>query len=328
MSLSIKAVQYAYRDLPVSQARVKEKPRESAFVFKNREQKKIKPRKDTLLLFTGDIMLDRAVRKSVKKNASGDFSFLFQKIKPAVQKADIAFGNLEGPVSDVGSDIGNLYSFRMPPEALEAIKDAGFDALSLANNHTGDWGRVAFEDTLLRLNTAGILPVGGGYNENNAVNSKPISKNGLRFSFLGFSDVGPKWLKASKNRSGILIADGSFAKTIKKMAKKTDVLIISIHFGEEYKKFSNKRQQMLAKSAIDNGAKIVIGHHPHVTQEVEKYKDGIIAYSLGNFIFDQNFSKETMRGLMLEVVISPDGKIKSFKKRMVKMNEFFQPELQ
>ncbi len=329
MFSSVKAVQYAYGKLPnpSTPAPIKESFTRKAPVVKKQEQRKIKPRKETLLLFTGDIMLDRDVRKSVRKNADGDFSFLFKKIESATQRADITFGNLEGPVSDKGKDTGKLYSFRMPPEALDAIKEAGFDALSLANNHTGDWGRKALEDTILRLKNSNILPVGAGYDINDAVGPKIITKNGLKFAFLGFSDVGPKWLKATDNKPGILIVDDTFADTIKEVAEKADVLIVSIHFGEEYKKLSNKRQQTLAKTAIDNGARIVIGHHPHVAQEVEKYKDGIIAYSLGNFIFDQNFSKETMRGLMLEVTISPNGKIKSFKKQTTKLNKFFQPEL-
>jgi len=345
MSSSIKVVGYAYEKTPASPALMGASAISGAASVKTREARKPPPPmknpnaasrqkamvakkdKNITLLFVGDMMLDRGVKESVMRNAGGDFNFLFKKIKSAVQGADIAFGNLEGPVSGKGRDTGKLYSFRMPPEALDAIKGAGFDALSLANNHTGDWGRTAFENTLLRLKTSGIVPVGGGYNANDASGTKIIARKGVRFSFLGFSAVGPNWLRASKNNSGILIVDGNFADTIKEAAKKTDVLIVSIHFGEEYQNRSNERQRAIARTAIDNGARIVVGHHPHVTQEVEKYKGGIIAYSLGNFIFDQSFSKETMEGLMLEVEISPNGKIKSFKKRTAELNKFFQPEL-
>ena len=338
MSLSVKAVGYAFGGSPESPARMEASalgalegaPNFNAGKIGGLAKQKAKERrpsknKNTTLLFVGDIMLDRGVKRSVMQNYGGDFSLLFKKIKPAVLKADIAFGNLEGSVSDKGADTGKIYSFRMPPEALGAIKAAGFDALSIANNHTGDWGRVAFEDTLLRLKTSGIVPVGGGYNKNDASGTKIIARNGLRFSFLGFSGVGPNWLKATESKSGILIADGNFANTIKEAAEKTDVLIVSIHFGTEYQNHSNERQRALARAAIDNGALIVVGHHPHVAQEIERYKGGIIAYSLGNFIFDQSFSKETMKGLMLEVDISSAGKIKSFKKLVTELNEFFQP---
>ena len=99
-----------------------------------------------------------------------------------------------------------------------------------------------------------------------------------------------------------------------------------MHFGEEYQGNANDRQKKLAHLAIDSGAKIVVGHHPHVVQEVEQYKNGVIAYSLGNFIFDQNFSKETMQGLALEIVL--DGaEIISVKQNKIKINEFFQPQL-
>jgi len=347
MSSSIKAVQYAYGKTgdPAIPSLMEASAAGGAANLKtlnpgNREtrrreageagaEKTARPKKNKniTLLFVGDMMLDRGVKESVIRNAGGDFNFLFKKIKPVILGADIAFGNLEGPLSDKGEDTGKLYSFRMPPETLDAIKGAGFDALSVANNHTGDWGRAAFEDTLLRLKISGIVPVGGGDNANDAAGTKIIARKGVRFSFLGFSAVGPNWLMAAKNNSGILIVDKNFTNTIREAAKKTDVLIVSIHFGKEYQSHSNGWQRAIARAAIDNGARIVIGHHPHVAQEVEKYKGGIIAYSLGNFIFDQSFSKETMEGLVLEVEISPNGKIKSFRKRITELNKFFQPEL-
>ncbi|HDO23614.1 MAG TPA: CapA family protein, partial [bacterium] len=292
MSLSIKTTRYAHGLLKNRQSivqKIKNVPANyaTANALSVWEIKEINPQtqKNTSLLFVGDIMLSRGVQKSVMKNFGGDFSLLFKKIKPFIQKRDIIFGNLEGPVSLLGKEIGNLYSFRMTPKALKAIRGAGFSALSIANNHIGDWGVRAFEDTIFRLKNSDIIPVGGGYDLNDAVNPKIIFKNGLKFGFLGFSDVGPDWLEASSDKAGILIANKSFTDIIKKASQKTDVLIVSMHFGEEYHKHPSKRQKMLAKEAIDSGAKIVIGHHPHTQQKIEIYKKGIIAYSLGNFIF-------------------------------------------
>lgn len=104
------------------------------------------------------------------------------------------------------------------------------------------------------------------------------------------------------------------------------MVIVSFHFGEEYQSKSNSIQKFWAKLAIDSGADLVIGHHPHVIQEIEKYKGKYIAYSLGNFVFDQGFSQETMRGLLLKVIIE-NGKIKEVIPIEIKINKFFQPEI-
>ncbi|MBU1179300.1 CapA family protein [Patescibacteria group bacterium] len=277
------------------------------------------------LLFVGDIMMSREVENSIYENQAGDFSKLFKKAD-WIKEADVSFGNLEGPVSDFGQETGNLYSFKFKPDALNALIGAGFGALSVANNHAGDWGSDAFRENIFRLKNAAIVPVGGGMNKDEASGVKIIEKNGVKIGFLGFSDVGPEWFEAGENRPGILIVKDDFAFLVKKAAKQADILVVSFHFGEEYQKNSSERQKFLARATIDNGAKIVVGHHPHVVQEVESYNGGIIAYSLGNFIFDQNFSEETMEGLVLRVYVQ-NNEIIAIKQNRVKLNEFFQPKL-
>jgi len=278
------------------------------------------------IVFVGDIMLDRMVESSVFKNANGDFSFLFEKVS-FIKNADIAFANLEGPVSNKGGEIGNLYSFRFLPESLGALMASGLDVFSIANNHVGDWGKEAFEDTIFRLNDKYLYAIGGGMNKEEATQVKIFKWPNASFGFLGFSDVGPAWMEATQDGSGILLVkEKEFVGSIKKAARQVDVLVVSIHFGEEYQTKANERQRYLARLAIDNGAKVVVGHHPHVVQEVEVYGDGVIAYSLGNFIFDQNFSEETMEGLALQVYFE-DDEIITIKKHKIKINEFFQPEL-
>ncbi len=285
-----------------------------------------KPDNNVSMIFVGDIMFDRGVLNSVMKNGDGDYAFLF-KNADFIKNADISFGNLEGPVSDTGKDLKNLYSFRFEPSAIKALKNSGFDVLSVANNHIGDWGRDAFKDNLLRLINEGFLAVGGGVNKENADSVKIIGKQGIRFGFLAFSDVGPNWLEAGENESGIsIVRDELITNLIRSVSQRVDVLVVSFHFGEEYQKNANDRQKKLAHLAIDSGAKIVVGHHPHVVQEVERYKDGVIAYSLGNFIFDQNFSEETMQGLALEVILK-GTEIITVKQNKIKINEFLQPEL-
>jgi poly-gamma-glutamate synthesis protein (capsule biosynthesis protein) len=277
------------------------------------------------LLFGGDLMLDRGVESSVRKNFKGDYSSLFEKLT-ILKEADILFANLEGPASEKGADRKNLYSFRMDPSIIPALKGAGFSVLSVANNHMGDWDREAYFDTLQRLKENEISYTGGGINLSEAERPTILEKNGIKIGYLGFSDKGPTWLKAIEKESGILlVSNPRFNEIIKNASSLVDYLVVSIHFGEEYQKKHNERQEFLAHLAIDNGAKIVIGHHPHVMEDTEIYKNGLIAYSLGNFIFDQYFSKDTMEGMLLQVKLSKDGSM-LIQKNILQLNKVFQPE--
>lgn len=274
--------------------------------------------------FLGDMMLDRGVRSSVNKNFNGDYSDLFSKME-VLKKSDVVFANLEGPASDQGRDLQNLYSFRMDPDTIPALKGAGMSIVSVANNHAGDWGREAFIDTLNRLEENEILYTGGGISKD-VENPTIIEKYGMKIGFLGFSDVGPQNLSAKEDTVGILLANNPrYEEIIKNAKSQVDYLVVSIHWGDEYKTTNNARQETLAKKAVDAGAKLVIGHHPHVIQNTEVYKDSLIVYSLGNFIFDQKFSTATMQGMLLELRLWRDGSV-DYKKNTVKLNKVFQPD--
>ena len=277
------------------------------------------------LSFAGDIMLDRGVKNSVLKNFGGDYSILFDNLK-ILKNADIAFANLEGPVSNQGKDKHNLYSFRMDPSITPALKGAGIDIVSVANNHVGDWGREAYVDTLANLKENEILYTGGGNTKNEAEEPTIVEKYGLKIGYLGFSDKGPIEMEASQDKAGLLLANNPrFDEIIKNASQKVDYLVVSFHFGEEYQTKHNARQEYLAHQAIDAGAKIVVGHHPHVIEDTEVYKNGFIIYSLGNFIFDQAFSANTMQGLLLEIKLKKDGSM-FVTKNIVKLSRFFQPD--
>jgi poly-gamma-glutamate synthesis protein (capsule biosynthesis protein) len=277
------------------------------------------------LLFGGDIMLDRGVKNSVMKNFGGDYSALFQNLD-IVKKVDIAFANLEGPVSDKGVDKHNLYSFRMDPSVVPALAGAGFNVFSVANNHVGDWGRDAYVDTLARLKENEIQYTGGGNNLQEAEQPTIIEKNGIKIGYLGFSDVGPDWMEATNTDAGVLLAsDPNFDSIIQNAAKQVDDLVVSFHWGVEYQTTHNARQEYLAHKAIDDGAKLVIGTHPHVQEDTEVYKNGFIAYSLGNFIFDQYFSSDTMQGMLLQIKLYKNGAMTD-QKDTVNLNSAFQPQ--
>lgn len=278
------------------------------------------------LRFVGDLMLDRGVKQAVLLNANGDYNFAFVAIPDLKKGADLLFGNLEGPISDQGELKGSAYSFRMDPAVSAVLKKQGFDILNVANNHAGDWGIEAFVDTLKHLKADGLAYTGGGLSWTEAATPTVIERQGFKVGFLGFSDVGPNWLAARGNTAGVLTIgeEKNFSVLISQAAAKVDVLVVSFHFGEEYQTEPTPRQEELARLAIDRGAKLVIGHHPHVIQKVERYKDGLIAYSLGNFIFDQYFSPATMKGLVLDVVVDKTG-IQKVTERTVTLNNYYQP---
>jgi len=254
------------------------------------------------LMFVGDMMLTRDVGREIEE--MGDWRWPFLKIGEYLSAADLTFGNLETTISERGYNVGSIYSFRSNPKVVEGLKFAGFDILSVANNHMGDWTRTAFEDTFNILKASGIDYVGGGFDEEEAHSPLIKELKGTKFGFLGYTDLGAKYTKAEGDVSGIAWANKEIVeKDVKNAKEKSDFLVVSFHFGDEYKTLSNARQKILARAAIDAGASLVIGHHPHVIQETEEYNGGFIAYSLGNFVFDQKFSKETMEGLILKVIV-------------------------
>jgi poly-gamma-glutamate synthesis protein (capsule biosynthesis protein) len=156
----------------------------------------------------------------------------------------------------------------------------------------------------------------------------PSTSSGqVKIAFLSFTNLGSEYWSAKVNRSGIAWLNAeNLEKGIKEAKENANLVIVSMHFGNEYQKKANSEQKYFAHLAIDSGADLVIGHHSHIVGEVEKYKRKYIFYSLGNFVFDQKFSKETMEGLMLKVSIE-NGKIEKVIPIKIKINQFLQPEI-
>ncbi|KKS82623.1 MAG: Capsule synthesis protein, CapA [Candidatus Wolfebacteria bacterium GW2011_GWC1_43_10] len=312
--------------------------------------------KNISLVFVGDIMLSRAVGRQMEKRCKdsslyvvdglsggkspndcvkGDYEFPFRLSADFLKKADITFGNLEGPISDRGKNQGSEYSFRADSRVVEGLAYAGFDVLSVANNHIWDYGAVALLDTVSILKPNEIYPVGAGENFEEANSVKIIDSQGLRIGFLAFTNLYPKSLEADADSAGISQWDVEDIKLKVESIKKDnliDFIVVSLHWGNEYETSAGQWQKNIAHGLIDAGADIIVGHHPHVVQEVEKYPStssgrvGIIFYSLGNFVFDQIFSKKTMEGLAGEIILE-GNKIKDVKTYRVPINQYFQPEI-
>lgn len=281
-------------------------------------------KKEAQLVFVGDIMLSRNIGDTIERKGSSDY--LFEKTRSILSSADVTFGNLETPVSLRGENEGSIYSFRTNPKALSGLRAAGFDALSVANNHAFDWGGLAFEDTLSNLKKNIITPVGGGENFTDAHTPKIFNVGRLKIAYLGYSQFA--WPSISDEAA--MPALGAIdviqmKKDIERAhAMGADIVAVSIHWGDEYEVHANDYQKYIAHTLIDDGANLVIGHHPHVVEEVEDYHEGLIAYSLGNFIFDQNFSPDTRKGLMLRVSIF-QGKVVSHESLPISFGNQFVP---
>lgn len=293
-------------------------------VANSAELSKAPLKQEATLLFVGDIMLSRNVGKLMREKNDPHFPFL--KVASTTAAADIAFGNLENPVSERGVRSGSIYSFRADPASTtEALLFAGFDVVSLANNHIWDYGRQAFIDTYEVLEKNGIGAAGTGPDYEWAHRSVIRSVGTTDVAFLAYTNLLPKWLGlASSTPVAARYDDDTLKADIVKAKEAADAVVVSFHWGVEYDTTHNQEQERVAKLAIDAGAKIVVGHHPHVVQEVEEYNEGLILYSLGNFVFDQNFSKDTRRGLAVEVKLLGTD-IAEFAKREVAFTKDFQP---
>jgi len=270
---------------------------------------KISGDQHVLLMAVGDMMLGRSIGELIQ--AEGAIA-PYVDTRETLSTADITIGNLECPISSRGQPEEKTYAFRAPPAAGEALALAGFDLVSLANNHTLDYGPLALQDTLAALASHQIQTVGAGMNTEEAYAPVVIEIDGLQLAFLAFADIPPtdydyqSW-EAGIDKPGIAWAHPERVREGVSAAKKeADVVIVLVHNGYEIVQKVSAQQQEIAHLAIDSGASLVIGSHPHVLQRIETYQHGIIFYSMGNFVFD-NFLFPPNYSAILRAEISPDG---------------------
>lgn len=255
----------------------------------------------------GDMIFDRNVKDLVR--AEGGTAPL-SDVAAELAKADVAVGNLESVLSERGEPAeGKDTTFQGHPDAIEGLTDAGFDFLSVSNNHTMDYGPDALKDSLTSLDIAGIAHAGAGMDQKAAWKPATYERDGAKTGYLAFSHIVPEGFIALPDRPGMAsgLKDRERTMNAIKAAKKThDYVLVSFHWGVEYEDYSNDQQQQWARDAIDAGADMVLAHHPHVIQGVEFYKNGLIAYSLGDFVFD-HYSRKTGEAFILNAQLGPDG---------------------
>lgn len=254
------------------------------------------------IIAVGDIMLGREC--NVRMSQLKDYRYPFLKTADFTKNADLTFGNLETPItSDCRlTSVGMVFCAQK--ETLEGLKYAGFDLVSLTNNHASNQGTNGLAETKTLLNQQNI-----GYFDGDG---KVLTVKSTKIGFVGYNLLD----KYDQNQ---------IVTKIKELKKTSDLVVLSLHWGNEYQKNPSNWQKELAHTLIDFGADLIIGHHPHVSQPVEEYNGKLIFYSLGNFVFDQPWSEETKKG-QIAVLEIKDKKV-SYYLKDIYMKSLCQPEL-
>ena len=280
-----------------------------------------------LISFVGDISLNGKYNDMILNKSP---NFPFEQIKSKFDASDIVMGNLESPF--VPGDSSPEFSMKTPLEAdpkyVEGLKWAGFDILNLSNNHILDYGESRALATQTILNNQDIEHFGYGKDSYSAKKMKVLFLNSLRIGFVGYTDViidSPFYASECERGIAKFEIDCAIKDTLRNK-KLVDILVVNLHWGIEYFHLPTPEQVAYARELIDSGADIVIGHHPHTLQGIARYKHGIIAYSLGNFVFadikwewvaeeekkritNYNFSRRHRDSIILQVIIKDKDNI-------------------
>jgi len=239
----------------------------------------------------GDVMLGRHVRVLMDQNG---MNYPFENIGD-LKGTDFVHANFEGPIKEFAVATSKSISFRFKPDVVWPLKDSGINIVSTANNHALDQGWGGREDTKRFLNEAGVRYFGHPKNESED-NVYIGEAAGYKIAFIGYDDT------------IFRVEDKKSQELVSRLNNEVDFVVVSIHWGAEYKHQPLQRKEYLAHLFVDSGADLVIGHHPHVVQTMEIYKDAPIFYSLGNFVFDQYWSLDTQEGMGIGVELTPELK--------------------
>jgi len=243
------------------------------------------------LVAVGDIMLDRSVEDKIEANGCAS---IVEQVADHLRQGDIVFGNLECPLSTVGphQPYGPCV-FRADPKTVEVLTLGSFDIVSLANNHALNSGRAALLQTMDHLEQAGIAYVGAAPTKAHGSAPTFITVRDIRVGFLAYTDLSFECSSYSKVDQDLT----RLRQQIKRARNNCNLLIVSYHWGEEYRRKPTSRQVKVAHASIEAGADVVLGHHPHVLEGIELYQNRPILYSMGNFIFDQRSGERMESGI-------------------------------
>ncbi|WP_082232704.1 CapA family protein [Halobacillus massiliensis] len=256
--------------------------------------------------FVGDMMFGRYVTEVTSKKS---YDYLFDNVRPLLENSDYVAGNFEHPVvtEENAAPIDKPYNFKTEPEAVTALKNANFTVANLANNNTLDYGVQGLTETIQTFNEAEIGFVGAGQSLAEAEQIHYAEYNGITVATLGFNDVLDSSTRARESGGGVLGADPqTFLPLIKEADENADLVFVNVHWGKEYEHQVEPKQRDYAHAMADAGADAIFGTHPHVLSPIEKYNDTMIFYSLGNFIFDQGWTR-TKESAIVQYHLQEDG---------------------
>jgi poly-gamma-glutamate synthesis protein (capsule biosynthesis protein) len=265
----------------------------------------------TMIAAVGDIMLGRRVGNRHRADPGSPLKPLARRLAGA----DITVGNFESTLSTAGSPTQGGDSFAASPRVIPGLRAAGFDLLSLANNHAGDYGDRALRQTLARFANAKINTVGAGLDLAHARRPVIMERDGVRVGFLAVDSIGETPAatrrRAGSNRLNMPPRTGPLDRSalrritsdIRALGKRADVVIVMTHWGTQYTHRPESSQRLAARAFADAGADLVIGGHPHWVQGWETAGSAVVVHSLGNFVFDMDFQTKTREGVFLEIVL-------------------------
>ncbi len=296
--------------------------------------RKFSETKSLVIFFAGDMMIGNRILPVINRFGA---LYPYKNVIGLIKESNISFCNLEAPFldSDKPPKFEKKYSFKVPEKYINLLTESGIDIVSLANNHIMDFNDEGLVSTIEILDKNSIYHCGAGINIEEANKPVIIEKQGFKIAFLGYSMTFPKEFYAGKNKPGtaypyIL----RFKKSLKELSSISDFIIVSIHWGAEGEKFPKQYQKNFAHFAINSGANIVIGHHPHVIQGIEIYKNGLIFYSLGNFIFG-SYGEHAKEGILVKteilekkiknaqiIPINVDNTVTNFQPDLIKSNKY------
>lgn len=257
------------------------------------------------VVFLGDFLPTGSARDVI---AARGYSYLFDGVRNILSDSHWVFLNLETPLSDRGAAVeGKAYTFRADPRVAEVMYREGVRAISLANNHILDFGPTALADTIAALRNAGIDHAGAGRNLAAAAEPGVVMAPYGKLIIQSFSNTFPRSYWAGRSRPGTLFGSPKAVRRAVSEASAIGTVIVSFHWGQELMEEPKEYQVNLARLAVDSGADLVVGHHPHVPQPVEIYRGVPILYSLGNFSFG-SYSRNARFGLMARVEFTPEGR--------------------
>jgi poly-gamma-glutamate capsule biosynthesis protein CapA/YwtB (metallophosphatase superfamily) len=265
----------------------------------------------TTLTAVGDIMLGRRVGSRHRADPGAPL----KPLRKRLAAAEITVGNFESTLSTAGSPTQGGDSFAASPRVTSGLRAAGFDLVSLANNHVGDYGDRALRQTIARFDSSGIETVGAGRNLAAARRPVIIKRNGVRIGFLAVDSIGETpaatGSRPGTNRLNMPPRTGPLNRSqlrritsdIRALDRRVDVVVVLTHWGTQYTHRPESSQRVAARAFADAGADLVIGGHPHWVQGLAMAGSAVVVHSLGNFVFDMDFQTKTREGVFLEIVL-------------------------